>query len=73
MVQLLELQRVVYEEARLNREGKPHLLAGLVRAWKELEEIKRKIRGKPDPRPVDVTVKHKPPVPLTLPSCDPGD
>jgi hypothetical protein len=72
MAQLLEMQCVVFEEAR-NKETKPHLRAGLVRAWKELEELKRKIRGKPDPKPVDVSVKHKSSGPSAPISFDPGD
>jgi hypothetical protein len=54
MAQLLEIQRVVFEDAR-NEKTKPHLRAGLARAWKELEELKRKIKGKPDPKPIDVS------------------
>lgn len=33
----------------------PQALAALARAWKELEEIKRKIKGKADPKPVDTS------------------
>ena len=31
----------------------------LARAWKEQEEIKRKIKGKADPKPVDVSPEAK--------------
>ena len=37
------------------------------------EELKRKIRGKPDPKPVDVSVKHKSSGPSTPMSFDPGN
>jgi hypothetical protein len=58
MAQLLEIQRVVFEDAR-NEATKPHLRAGLARAWAELEQLKRKIKGKPDPKPIDVSPEMK--------------
>jgi hypothetical protein len=54
MAQLLEIQRVLFEDI-CNEKTKPHLRAGLARAWKEQEELKRKIKGKPDPKPIDVS------------------
>ena len=51
--QAVEWQRRLNKMA-LTRKLTPHGLAMLSRAWKEQEEIKRKIRGVPDPKPIDL-------------------
>ena len=51
--QALEWQRRLIDAA--GKEGvTPHALAALARAWVEQEQIKRKIKGKADPKPFDV-------------------
>ena len=52
--QAVEWQRRL-NKAGENPEIKPAALAMLARAWKEQEEIKRKIKGKADPKPVDMS------------------
>ena len=52
------MQNLIMDRSR-DVELKPTVLAQLARAFKELEELKRKIRMKPDPRPVDVTPKRR--------------
>lgn len=37
----------------------PHALAMLSRAWKEQEELKRRMRGLPDPKPYDVAAAQE--------------
>jgi hypothetical protein len=51
--QTIELQELLIEEAR-NAKGKPMARAVVARAWKELEYLKRDIKMKPKPKPVDV-------------------
>jgi hypothetical protein len=51
--QAVEWQRRL-NKAALQPDVKPHALAMLARAWKEQEEFKRRMRGLPDPKPVDV-------------------
>jgi hypothetical protein len=52
--QTIELQELLIEEAR-NAKGKPMARAVVARAWKELEYLKRDIKMKPKPKPIDVT------------------
>jgi len=51
--QALELQDLLMEEAR-SAKGKPMARAVVARAWRDLEDMKRRIQGKADPKPVDV-------------------
>jgi hypothetical protein len=41
------------EEAR-SAKGKPMARAVVARAWRDVEDMKRRIQGKADPKPVDV-------------------
>jgi hypothetical protein len=56
--QALELQDLLMEEARTAK-GKPMARAVVARAWRDLEDIKRRIQGKADPKPVDVAKARK--------------
>lgn len=54
-----ELQRLVMNDAR-NPELKKGLLPSYARAFKEMEELKLRIRMKPAPKPIDTTKIQKP-------------
>lgn len=56
--QALELQDLLMKDAR-EATLKPVSRAIVTRAWKELEELKRKMQGKPDPKPVEIQRKIK--------------
>jgi hypothetical protein len=51
--QALELQDLLMKDAR-EATLKPVSRAIVARAWRDLEDMKRRIRGKADPKPVDV-------------------
>jgi hypothetical protein len=55
----VELQRLIMASARAG-DIKPLVLAGISRAFCELEETKRKLAMKPLPKPVDVADARKP-------------
>ena len=50
----LELQRLVLDKARRD-DTKGAVLSGLARAFKELEELKLRLRMKPAPKAIDVS------------------
>lgn len=53
------LQRLTMEAAN-DPELKPGLLAGVVRAFVELEMLKLRLKMKPAPKPIDTTKLAKP-------------
>jgi hypothetical protein len=56
--QAVEWQRKLNKASE--EEGvKPRDLSMLARAWKEQEELKRKMRGVPDPRPAEMPPRRK--------------
>lgn len=67
--QAMQVQDLLLNEAK-DCKGKPAQLAQVARAWKELEYLKRDIRMKPKPKPVDVapTVKKSRSVPFHEPA-----
>ena len=56
--QARELQTLIMDKAR-DPEVKGAVLSGLARAYKELEELKLRLRMKPAPKPIDVSDKRK--------------
>jgi hypothetical protein len=52
--QALELQDLLMKDAR-EAMLKPVSRAIVARAWRELEQLKREIKMKPKPKPIDVT------------------
>ena len=53
-----ELQRLLMQDARADG-LKPLVRAGIARAYCELEEMKRRLRMKPLPKAIDVTLTRK--------------
>jgi hypothetical protein len=52
------MQRVLLNDA-LKPETPPRERAQVARAWKELEELKRNMKMKPNPKPVEVQIGGK--------------
>lgn len=61
------MQKVILADC-LNPETDPKLKPTLARAYKELEELKLRLRMKPAPKPIDVTKASKK---SDLPSLNP--
>ena len=57
--QAVAIQKVVYQRAIEEKDGKTvcdnRTLAMLARAFKEIEELKLRLRMKPAPKPIDVS------------------
>lgn len=52
------LQRFLSEKV-LNDDVDDKAISGIVKAWVELERLKRDMLGKPNPKPIDVTALLK--------------
>lgn len=54
----VEMQRLLIADARA-RDCEPRLRCLIARAYKELEELKLRLRMKPAPKPIDTTLVAK--------------